>query len=588
MPRFRIPARLGLLCLLLAGVARAQSFDEMLPDSTVLYVSVENYGRTQERWKTCPLSAFWNDDAVKAFTEQPLAKWKELMEEARTESGITPEEVLGVVSGQAVFAITSITPREGKDDKVAMVILADVGSHADKVKELVSKTEAREAEKKDLGRREEEFEGVTIVSYAPDSEEEGAEQNCWLLDGQFFAMSNDPANLKALLAQRSHPGEGTLSTREGYRKVRERLGGRGDLVAYLDAGNLFKALREGKDGLEEKGMKIVEALGLTAVEGAGLQIGLEDQGLALNLHILMSGPKEGVMKFFGGQNAGLSAPGWVPADAASWGAWVLDLNDLWEEGIKVADKLKPGSSMVLDGMLQSVKVQTGVDIKADLLGSLGDRLNFYTKMQDPNAPGAFLPLPGVGAMRMPQLGFAIRIKNHQAFSTAMDGLLAQLIAGGMIQEETYLDSKLRSFQMGMPGMTPCFAVLPDQFLFAFNVDDLKEVVGRYGKEEIKGLADSADYTKVMSGLPAQCNMLSYGDMAKALSDSSWITMLNMMGNNLFDKSRFPSLEVLQRYFGASTSVGINEEDGWFAGIYYHMQKPAKTAKTAETAEAGGD
>ena len=582
MPRFRIPARLGLLCLLLAGVARAQGFDEMLPDSTVFYISVENYGRTQERWKTCPLSAFWNDEAVKAFTEQPLKKWSEWMDEARAESGITPEEVLGVVSGQVALAITSITPQEGKDDKVAMVILADVGSNADKVKELISKAEAREAEKKELGRQEEEFEGVTIVSYAPDSEEEGAEQSCWLLDGKLFAMSNDTANLKALLAQRGHPGEGTLSAREGYRKVRERLGGRGDLVAYVDGGNLFKALREGKDGPGEEGMKIMDALGLTAIQGAGLQLALEDQGIALNLHILMSGPKEGILKLFGGQNAGLSAPGWVPADAASWGAWVLDLNDLWDEAMKVADKIEAGSSMKVDGWLQSRKAQTGVDIKADLLGSLGDQLNFYTKVADPNEPGAFLPLPGLGAMRMPRFGFAIQVKNHQAFSAAVDGLLAQALAGGMIQEETYLDSKLRSLQMGMPGMTPCFVVLPDQFLFAFNLDDLKEVVGRYGKEELKGLADSGDYAKAMAGLPAQCNMLSYSDMAKGLSGSSWITTLNVMGQNLFDKSRFPSLEVLKRYLGASTSVGINEEDGWFYGLYYHMQKPAKAAET------GGD
>jgi hypothetical protein len=201
--------------LLLTAVAAAQSFDQMLPDSTIVYVSLESITRTKERYDKSPLAAFWKDEAMQAFAEKPRAKWAEWMDELRKEEGMTPSDVLDVLAGQAAFAL--VWGEGFKKPKV--LVLADIGENADKFQELVAKAEKQlleEGRKRD----EQEFRGVKIVTYRQGEETTGTS---WLLDGKTFAMSEDADALKDLLARKDRK-EGTLAARELYRPHLRRRG----------------------------------------------------------------------------------------------------------------------------------------------------------------------------------------------------------------------------------------------------------------------------------------------------------------------------------------------------------------------------
>ncbi len=543
--------------LLLAAVAAAQSFDELLPDTTVFYVSIENAARTRERWAQSPLAALLKDEAMQAFLEKPRAAWAEWIQEIRQKGEFTPEDVLDVLSGQAILA--GVWP-EGADEPKPLV-LADIGENGEKLRELLATIEKRLVEEKGQRRDEEEFHGVNIVRYTkPDAD--NAEAGCWFLDGTVFAVAQSTDALKDVLARREHKEEGTLATRDLYRRTRGRLGARGgDFFVYVDAPNLIKGLQDSGE-IDEDVMRILGALGVSAIEALAFEFAIEPGGLVMRTFLGVQGPKTGLLKLLDGKNSELMPPRYAPADALTAGAYTLDLPALYEEARKVADRIQEGSSAQVDAMFAMVKQQTGVDIPADLIASFGSEIAYHTA-----APGAANAEAGAGPMGMSRVALSIQLKDRERFEAALDKLLGAALPGMAAQD--YLGVKLRTVPLGM-GILPAIAVLPDRFLFGLVADDVKDAIARFGKET-KGLLDREDITRALASLPAQRFGVSVEDLPKSLASAS-STLAGAMSllarsretrkiAKVVDFSRFPSAEVLAKYLGISVGCLVNEEDG---------------------------
>ena len=550
-----------LSALLLAAVAAAQSFDVLLPDSTVFYVSVENVARTKERWGKSPLAALWKHEAMQAFLEKPGAKWAEWMEEMRKEEVFAPDDVLGLLSGQAIVA--GIWP-EGADEP-APLVLVDIGENGEKLHEIVAKVEKKVVEEKGNRRDEEEFRGVKIISYAKPGEGAIDEVGAWFLDGKTFAMAENREALKDVLARREHGEEGTLASRELYQRTRGRLGARaGDFFLYVDAPNLLKGLQE-SEVVGEQEMHILGAIGVAAIEALGLEFSIEPNGLVTRMFLGVKGPKTGILKLLDGANSPLMPPRYAPADALTGGAWTLDLAAIWEEARKVADRFQPGMSGQLDAGVAMLKAQTGVDVPADVIASLGTEIAFHTS--DAHAEAEATADEGSFAIGTSRLAVTIQLKDRERFEAALDKLLGAFAPD--IATQDYLGVKLRTMPTPM-GMQPAFAVLPDRVLFALSVDDAKDVIARYGKEA-KGLLDREDVTKALALLPGQRFMVAADDVPKSLAaaSSSLGTAMSLVemsgeGNDFtesIDFSLFPSAEILAKYVGMNVSCFVNEEDG---------------------------
>src|SRR5262245_66404363 len=107
------------ISLLLAGVlgfaaataraARADEVDRWLPDSTAIYVTVENVKASSERLATHPLKALWDEPRMQKFLEGPLAELDKLMKHAAVEmGGASPADLLKALQGQVAFAVTGL------------------------------------------------------------------------------------------------------------------------------------------------------------------------------------------------------------------------------------------------------------------------------------------------------------------------------------------------------------------------------------------------------------------------------------------------------------------------------------------------
>ena len=388
--------------LLFAAAAQGQSFDELLPDSTVFYLSVEDLARTRERFEASPLNALWKDDQTQAFVAKAIKRWDEWMEESRKEDGFSPTDVFRTVSGQVVMAFPRfVKDKEGNPEPV-MVVLADIGDKAEEVRRMAAAAERAAGEAGDRFRRgEEDFRGATLVHYRRGSSEEGVDNqgpDCWFLAGSLFGAADDPDDLRAILARRGGGAEGTLASKPGYMNVRERLGGRADIVAYLDGAAFFDFVAMQMD--EEAG-PIFGALGLAGIEGLGIQLSLEPASVTMEAYLAVRGKKEGFLKLVDGANSAALPPRFVPSDVTSVATYSLSLLDLWNEARRVGEKVQPGVSGQMDGMMEAIKAQLGVDLRTDVMGALGDRFVYYVRL--PDKPGAEAPPPfgGAGIPGMP-------------------------------------------------------------------------------------------------------------------------------------------------------------------------------------------
>jgi hypothetical protein len=540
-----------LLCALsLAAVAAAQSFDELFPDSTIFYASVENAARTRERYEKSRLAALWGDEAVQAFVAKPRAKWAEWMEELRKKNGFAPDDVVALLSGQAAIGFFGV---EGREEPTGAAI-ADIGENGEKVRELVARLEKLLLEEKGYQRTEEEFRGVAIVTYRKEGE---SGEDAWFLDGSMFAMAGKADLLKDLLVRKERRDEGTLASREAYRRTRGRLGARGgDLFLYFDLPNLMQALARSEDGPDEEDLRALGALGVSSIEALALEASLEPTAVPLRAFLAVKGPKTGVLKLFDAKNSPLLPPPYVPADAVSASAFALDIPTLYEEARKIAERMEEGSAAQMDAFFEGMKAQLGVDIPADMIGPLGAELTYHVRLPEKGAP----------RMPVPKFTLAIQLKEKERFEAALDKLLGAFVPGMSTQE--YLGVNVRTLPTPM-GIQPGIAVLADRLLVSVSVDDVKDVITRYGKEA-KGMLDREDAAKALAALPAQRMAVSIEDLPKSLAQGSAAMQMalgavsgagRMPIRDVIDMSLFPSEEVLAKYLGVSTSCIVNEEDG---------------------------
>jgi len=562
--------------LLLAPRATAQSFDELLPGDTMFYVSIENTARTKQRFQACSLHELWNHEQMRAFLETPLKKWAEEKEKMKKESGFDLDEVLEVATGQVALAVQGIDVET--DEPSGVVLLADVGENAAKLRELAAAAEKRMGDR--YRRLEEDFRGVMLVVYRPeegaapdaaDEDDEGGveidaklEPKAWFVHENLFAMADDTEPLKRLLARRAAGPEGSLAERELYRRARARTGRSPDLCVWVDGPNIVDSLRRAEI-IDKEDWPVAEALGLAAVRGLCLQGRLSSEGVFFDMFMPVGGEKRGLLKFWAGENDVVAPPAWVPADAIVASATHLDLNEIYKEVLRVAEAIEEGNAAMVEGAMEKMKQQLGVDLKQDVLGSLGKRFTTYMKAPDPNAPGAMVPAgPGGGFIPMQQIVMAVSVTDQQALEGALAKLTARM-PPQMMQESTYLGVKLRSFtmlqQMGM-GMVPTFAVLPDQLVLAMRADDVRELIARYGKET-PSLADTEKFQRAVEGMPADRMSVAFDDVPRSIRHGTFAGMLEAapQAQAIFDMDRFPSGDLLAKYLGEGASMIVNAEDG---------------------------
>ncbi len=608
------------ILLLLALATRAEekaSFDEILPDDAILYVSVRSVPRTLERYREGALRPFWEDPAVAGFTAHLREGWNASMARMKEKTGAALDEALDLVAGEVAFCV----PAGGIGPSgMRYVLLADIGANGERVAEILAAAERALLDGDRYRRLEEEFRGVKLVSYQSTKPEEegeegcgeegpvppepldedgegeelrageaipleepetpggGGEPTCWCLSEGIFAAATDLETLKAHMAAReAEGGPPRLAAHGPYRRVVSKTGARRDLVAYFGLPSMMGALRA-QGAFDEEDERIFAAVGFASIDAIGGQIGIERDGFGADIFVGVPGKKVGLLKMFDAPNEGLRPPAMVDPAVDNVGSWLIDLPGLWAEFRRIANTIKPGMLETVDGYLEMFKGASGVDIQTDFIGALGKEITWYTAQREAAGDGegaAGTPPPGMGRGGMPSLVIALSVADHQRMEGALNGM--QGAAQGMIREEEYLGIKMRNVVLPFP-IRPCYALLPDHLVLALDVEDLKGVIRRVGKE-VKSLRDTPEFERCAARIPEGRIAVGFTREARAMRQSFVGGFLlgfsaAMRGEGVpFDMNAFPPLEVLERYLDVGSSSITNDEAGVHMRYFMAMHPP---------------
>jgi hypothetical protein len=565
------------LLAVLVAPALGSGFDEWLPESTIAYVSVENVQSLGQRIRECPLNALWTEESVQDFLALPRQKWGEMLNEmAEQMGGARPDELVKMAQGQVVLAMTGIRELDESRKRPGVIALVDVGDNGEKLQEWLSRLEGSEKFEEKWRRVEDEFRGVRIVTYV--SKEEGSDdemdpgQPSWFVRGSVFGLSNDIEAVKDVLVRSEAEDAAGLADSETYRTVRRRTGGNADVAFFVSFEEIWEVL--GKYVEDEKVMPILGSLGLTGMRAMGGRMTLGGESMTQQFFIYSPGEKSGVMRLMAGKNSALVPPKFVPADVASAMTMAFDVQEIWAEARRVMDKIKPGMTKEMDEGLASVKEQLGVDIQADIIGSLGGTMTYY-QIAPEEMPEEADPMAGIGQMN--RIVFALELANAAKLEEALDTLLQ--VAPMPVETQEYMGVTLRTVNAGFFEMG--FGIVAGHLVLATNVEDLRAVVQTQGKEGA-GLAGSEDFRRAMTSLPEARSMVSYSDPRRAMAMMSQMLQgpigQMMMGGNpemaeWFDFSLFPEAEVFTKYMDVGGAVMRTEEEGILIQGISRMKSP---------------
>ncbi|MFQ5844051.1 MAG: DUF3352 domain-containing protein, partial [Planctomycetota bacterium] len=434
------------------------------------------------------------------------------------------------------------------------------------------------AEAPEAHRVEEEFRGTAIVTWEGSGKENDDVVHgpiSYFVSGNTFAVADGPDVLKDILTRRGEEETASLASSSLYRTLRDRVGRRSSLMGYINADEIWKLVEKMAD--DEQALTVLRALGVRGIQGLAFSMDLGDRGVSQAFYVHAPGRKTGILKLFGGENAGLGPPAFVPPEVAQAFTLALDFQLLWAEARRVMNEIRPGSAEMMDAQLEMFKQSMGVDIQADLIGNLGKNLTFYQlpppekaaeeegkAVEGEEGPGAAPTVPPT-----PVTVFSMGVENKEKFENAVSTLL--LAFGMPMEEQEYLGVKIRVEDAGE--MQPCFAVLEERFVFATHLDALRSVIRRQGKE-VRGLVDTEEFARAMERVPGKRIGVSYSNPEQAMKMMGTMFAALQQENPLgVDLSKFPSGEVFAKYLDVAGGAVVNAEDGILMTSYSGLKQP---------------
>jgi hypothetical protein len=490
--------------------------------------------------------------------------------------GIDPEELVMldevikaaplILSSDVLVALQDLG---GSDSAMPqMLLMVDAGEDANKLRQLAE----RLVQTSDPDtRRTLMIDGseVTFVSVGSSQPEVAFGAR----DGVFFAASSETV-ARGLIERMSKSRGASLAAHDQFvfcrKKVSSKLDG-GYLWAYLNMKALVAAVLPMAGESSEEVKRVIDAMGLAAVDSAYLQIDEFDALPHARFFMRVSGERRGILKLWDQKPLTDADLKQLPGDVY-WGqVWNLDIAETCAEVRKTLEAISPDAVAGYDGAMGMSRQMLGFTIDQDLLSSLGDTWALY----DARSHGGLL---FTGMVLTAELKDATKLRD--CFDRVVE-LTMQGMRGGAV-------NVLKGVQKHAAGRIDylVFGGLPIPFAPAWTISDKRMVVGltpqsiaavldyESAQPPRPSLLESERYEAIRRKLPQEAISIGYVDMRfwtglshrfEALFD---IAMLSMAAT----PSSPPRLDLIptlaQALEKASDAVSVSKLDN--DGVWYEQ------------------
>jgi len=321
---------------------------------------------------------------------------------------------------------------------------------------------------------------------------------------------------------------------------------------------------------------VLGALGLDALGEAfwGMHIGVRDTRMDFGLTYT---EERGLLKLIAYQPGPAPRPDWIPAKWPSVSSGRFSVVQAYAGLEQLLDGISPMLSGMAQGQIAALNRKLGIDLKRDLIGSMGDQM-----------VSAYALPPGLAAGETPSWDqmdqfFALSLDNVDAFTRAIEAL-KQLVGGAaadqLFTKRDYLGQTL--YTVNMPSKPGAPAARGFSYTIANHMLLLGVGSPATVENALQGMRDGQgafwkrdDIKTALAGMPAEASSIQFMDMRLIISSllEMAVRTADVPGNgkakpgadikSLVDVSAKPDAEVIGRYWGMATGYSVKNANGFF-------------------------
>ncbi len=612
-----------LVLLTVATGARADILppEKLLPRDTVFVATIPDAAKARAVFTNAPYGKLWHDPALKPFVERLSGKFKsDMLEPMERAFGIKFSDYQDLAQGQVTLAVVADENPENTNSHFARIILLDAKDKSDQLKKNLAEVKKKwtDSGKKSKTAKIRDVEFTTLISTSDEM------SNTWAK--VFPASTNQPSasaddkdaekgpspNVRveltfgqadSLLIVGDSPRviEKLLSRQAGglVPALEEQLYFQADFAARLHGAPVYlwinaKALMDNflKDlptpehskgsslnPLTMKPDKALAAMGLTALTTASFDYRDTPDGMMSQLYIgVPEFARRGLVKALAAAAKDANPPPFVPSDVVKFSRWRLDVAQGWTTIEKMLNEINPSAagivSMVLS--LAGKDKDDKYDLKAELLGSLGDDILSYEKNPRSDAPDSTNSAPSIyliGSPNPDKLAAAIKVgldavtgraggakerefqgrkittikfSDKSSFSfAASGGYVAMSSDDGMLEEFLHSSENKPKALADLPGLNEAAQKIGGMSKGLFSFSNESENM-RLALDELRRNPSSLAEVMQSAGLLGKINS---PDQLKKLTE--WM-----------DGSLLPPFDSISKYFYFSVYTGSFNADGF--------------------------
>jgi hypothetical protein len=609
----------ALFALALSAGAVLPSAEKVLPDDTLVMISIPDFAKALNIYNSSPQVRLWNDPAMKPFRDKLMDKVKsEYLTPLEHDLGVHFDDYTSLPQGQLTFALTQDgwQGKDNDDKNPGVLLLLDT---RDKSSQLKSNLTDLRKKWVDAGKpvkaekiRDVEFSVISPASSdlpktlkalgaggnaeksaddkAADTKKEAKTQIYIGQSDSTLLMANSPRVLEKVLAAMSGGSVKTLADVPAFSASQNSMFRDSPIYGWANAGSFVGLLAHSADGASAAaGMpdpgKIISAVGLNGVKTLAFSYQFSDDGALFNFMLgVPESSRTGIFKLLAGEPKEFNPPPFVPADAVKFQRWRIDGQKVWAGIRAIAQNVSPESVGGLDFMLNSAEAAAkeknpDFDLKKNLFGNLGDDFITYQKIPRGDT---------LQELASPPALYLIGSPNAEQLANALKSLMILMPQPTPPAEREFNGHKIYSIAMS-PGMPASDSAKPqtNALSYAFSGGYLAistdtpilEEYLRSSESQGKSLRDTpglTDATQKVGG--SGTSLFGYSNEAETMrvlfnllkkdnnSADSLLGPLAMImdDTNLkdwVDISLLPTFDKISKYFYFSVYTGSATPDG---------------------------
>jgi hypothetical protein len=656
MSRLVASSCLAVMMVLAGNAARAGGLpptETIFPQTTRLWISVPDVKELQARFDRSPYGQLLADPAMKDFVEELRAEISKSGRQRLQKLELTLEDLEKIPGGEV--AVAAIEPAPGK---LATVLLVDTTGREAEARELVDTISKRLLARKASAVSIEGAPPQLVAYQLPDDPQDDRVKRgrrvAFALAPSVLVVGDDPQQVGQAFAVLKNGREDSLASLPAFQAVMAQCGAAlpesaAPIRWFAEPLAFARAYQAANPPLEKKKtpdyVAILARQGFDAVRGVGGLVAVGAGPHSLRHHTMIFAPPLPGREPFAADTYDLAArmlrfpnvdgmqpPAWVPRDVTGWTTLQWDLGQAFKAAETLVDDVV-GDKGVYDDVIASLKEDPDgpqIDVDADLVACLGNRLSMVSDHVDPLGPDSERLVIAVEATDDARIAATIakvmdadqdmeklEVAGHTVWrlidrSSALPQLEIET-PGGAVPHVDDDDAQRRRQRLRdkEEKLLPHSAVTvaKGHLLIASHLDVLEKVLGATGGEH--ALVAANDYTLTMAELdrltasatalrsfsredetirPAY-ELLRRGDMPR--SKSILGQLLNMVlgdgkpgsvREQRIDGSKLPEFEKIRRYLGTAATAMESRPDGWYvAGLA--VPRPAAESEVARTPEA---